>query len=47
MIDPRTKREVDEDAGVDVESPDYASGDEGDAYNDEFGNQNETLDGMG
>lgn len=46
MNDPRTKREKDEEAGVDVEDPGYASGDEDDSYNDEFGGQGETIDGM-
>jgi hypothetical protein len=44
--DPKTKREKDEEAGVDTNDPDYVSGDEGDSYTDENGNQNETLDGM-
>jgi hypothetical protein len=46
MRDPRTKREIDEEAGADVDAPDYVSGDEGDPYADETGNQSETLDGM-
>lgn len=29
-----------------VEDPGYASGDEDDSYNDEFGGQGETIDGM-
>ena len=46
MGDPRTQREKDEDNGVDMDEPGYVSGDEGDPYADEGGNQNETLDGM-
>ncbi len=46
MIDPRTKHEQDEDAGIDVDAPEYVSGDEGDSFADETGNQSETLDGM-
>jgi hypothetical protein len=45
-MDPRTKREQDEADGIDVEDPGYVSGDEGDSYADETGNQGETLDGM-
>jgi len=44
--DPRTQREIDEDAGVDVNDPDYRSGDEGDSYADENSVQQETIDGM-
>ena len=44
--DPRTQRERDEDDGIDVNNPEYVSGDEGDPYADEGGCQNETLDGM-
>jgi hypothetical protein len=46
MKDPRTKREQDEDAGVDVDDPGYVSGDEDDSYADESGGQSETIDGM-
>lgn len=44
--DGRTQREIDEDAGINVDDPDYYSGDEGDSYADENGVQQETIDGM-
>lgn len=44
--DPRTQREIDEAEGVNVNDPDYRSGDEGDSYADENGVQQETIDGM-
>ncbi len=45
-VDPRTKREVDEESGVDTEDPSYVSGEEDDSYNDDGGTQSETTDGM-